>query len=150
MGCVNSKKAVAGDPSSSPAYDTVTYVRSYSRKCVNGSGRNAEPRLGVSSSKGHSSSGVVAVSGQEKTREGDPKPEKDVEEKNLKERGGGNGKGSLRANGSLNMRAGVSHGFVEAEHIAAGWPPWLTSVAGEAIQGWIPLKSDAFEKLDKV
>lgn len=40
--------------------------------------------------------------------------------------------------------------YVEAEQHAAGWPPWLTSAAGEAIQGWVPLKAEAFEKLDKV
>ncbi|TKY65136.1 serine/threonine-protein kinase [Spatholobus suberectus] len=51
-------------------------------------------------------------------------------------------KGSLR--GSVSLR------FVEAEQIAAGWPPWLTSAAGEAIQGWVPLKTDSFERLDKI
>lgn len=48
------------------------------------------------------------------------------------------------------MRLGLSHRFVEAEQNAAGWPSWLTSVAGEAIHGWVPLKTDSFEKLDKV
>ncbi|KAK1432892.1 hypothetical protein QVD17_09794 [Tagetes erecta] len=40
--------------------------------------------------------------------------------------------------------------FCEAEHVAAGWPSWLTAVAGEAIQGWLPLKSDSFERLEKI
>jgi hypothetical protein len=39
---------------------------------------------------------------------------------------------------------------LEGEQVAAGWPPWLSAVAGEAIQGWIPLKADSFEKLQKV
>ncbi|CAH8382531.1 unnamed protein product [Eruca vesicaria subsp. sativa] len=39
---------------------------------------------------------------------------------------------------------------VEAEYVAAGWPPWLASVAGEAIKGWIPRRADSFEKLDKI
>lgn len=38
----------------------------------------------------------------------------------------------------------------EGEQIAAGWPSWLTSVAGEAIQGWVPRSADSFEKLNKV
>jgi len=38
----------------------------------------------------------------------------------------------------------------EAELIAAGWPSWLTSVAGEAIKGWVPRRAESFEKLDKV
>ncbi|KAF8091093.1 hypothetical protein N665_0453s0001 [Sinapis alba] len=39
---------------------------------------------------------------------------------------------------------------VEGEYVAAGWPPWLASVAGEAIKGWVPRRADSFEKLDKV
>lgn len=38
----------------------------------------------------------------------------------------------------------------EGEQVAAGWPPWLAAVAGEAIKGWVPRKADSFEKLDKV
>ncbi|KAJ4820677.1 Protein kinase superfamily protein [Rhynchospora pubera] len=39
---------------------------------------------------------------------------------------------------------------VEGEQVAAGWPPWLSSVAGEAIRGWVPRRADSFEKLDKI
>ncbi|KAE8703258.1 Cyclin-dependent kinase C-1 [Hibiscus syriacus] len=38
----------------------------------------------------------------------------------------------------------------EGEQVAAGWPAWLASVAGEAIRGWVPRLADAFEKLDKI
>lgn len=38
----------------------------------------------------------------------------------------------------------------ESEQVAAGWPAWLTAVAAEAIDGWVPLNSDAYERLDKV
>lgn len=38
----------------------------------------------------------------------------------------------------------------EAEQVAAGWPAWLSTVAGEAIKGWLPRRADSFEKLDKV
>lgn len=38
----------------------------------------------------------------------------------------------------------------EGEQIAAGWPPWLAAVAGEAIRGWVPRRADSFEKLDKI
>ncbi|KAJ4846932.1 hypothetical protein Tsubulata_010334 [Turnera subulata] len=34
--------------------------------------------------------------------------------------------------------------------VVAGWPPWLTAVAGEAIDGWVPRRADSFEKLDKL
>jgi hypothetical protein len=33
--------------------------------------------------------------------------------------------------------------------IVVGWPSWLTSVAPEAIAGWIPRRPDSFHKLDK-
>lgn len=38
----------------------------------------------------------------------------------------------------------------EGDEVVAGWPSWLTSVAGEAIKGWQPRRADAFEKIDKV
>ena len=39
---------------------------------------------------------------------------------------------------------------LEGELVAAGWPSWLSSVAGDAIQGLVPLKSDSFETMEKV
>lgn len=36
------------------------------------------------------------------------------------------------------------------EHIDAGWPLWLSSVAGEAIKGWVPRRANSFEKLHQV
>ncbi|GJW93860.1 probable serine/threonine-protein kinase [Tanacetum coccineum] len=39
--------------------------------------------------------------------------------------------------------------YVEVEQVAAGWPAWLSAVAGEAIHGWVPLKAESFEKLEK-
>ncbi|XP_010260205.1 PREDICTED: probable serine/threonine-protein kinase At1g54610 isoform X2 [Nelumbo nucifera] len=39
---------------------------------------------------------------------------------------------------------------MEGEQIAAGWPPWLAAVAGEAIRGWVPRRAESFEKLDKI
>lgn len=37
-----------------------------------------------------------------------------------------------------------------AARVIAGWPSWLVSVAGEAINGWIPRSADSFEKLEMV
>ncbi|VVA96523.1 unnamed protein product [Arabis nemorensis] len=36
------------------------------------------------------------------------------------------------------------------EQVAAGWPPWLSEVCGEALNGWLPRKADSFEKIDKI
>lgn len=38
----------------------------------------------------------------------------------------------------------------EGEQVAAGWPIWLSSVAGEAIKGWIPRSANTFERFYKV
>ncbi|XP_010912690.1 probable serine/threonine-protein kinase At1g54610 [Elaeis guineensis] len=43
----------------------------------------------------------------------------------------------------------VPNGF-SGEHEAAGWPSWLTSVAGEAVKGWLPRRANSFEKLDQI
>ncbi|KAJ6931953.1 serine/threonine-protein kinase [Populus alba x Populus x berolinensis] len=43
----------------------------------------------------------------------------------------------------------ISNGERGAQ-VVAGWPSWLTSVAGEAINGWVPRRADSFEKLDKI
>ncbi|KAI3460707.1 hypothetical protein Pfo_017370 [Paulownia fortunei] len=44
---------------------------------------------------------------------------------------------------------GKPHG-AKAEQIAAGWPSWLASVAGEAIHGWAPRSPDSYEKINKI
>ncbi|KAK7301516.1 hypothetical protein RJT34_12382 [Clitoria ternatea] len=51
---------------------------------------------------------------------------------------------------SLSFRLGNLHKYVQGEHVAAGWPAWLSAVAGEAIHGWVPMRADAFEKLEKI
>uniref|UniRef100_A0A6I9S7H4 [RNA-polymerase]-subunit kinase n=1 Tax=Elaeis guineensis var. tenera TaxID=51953 RepID=A0A6I9S7H4_ELAGV len=53
-------------------------------------------------------------------------------------------------NTSTSFRLGNLHRYIEGEQVAAGWPAWLTAVAGEAIQGWVPLKAESFEKMDKI
>nr|VDC92250.1 unnamed protein product [Brassica oleracea] len=50
----------------------------------------------------------------------------------------------------VSLRSGLSHGNVEAEQVAAGWPSWLSSAAPEAVHGWIPLRAEDFEKREKI
>uniref|UniRef100_A0A0A8ZDC8 [RNA-polymerase]-subunit kinase n=1 Tax=Arundo donax TaxID=35708 RepID=A0A0A8ZDC8_ARUDO len=47
-------------------------------------------------------------------------------------------------------RLGNIRRCVEGEQAAAGWPSWLSAVAAEAVQGWVPLRAESFEKLEKV
>ncbi|KAK9119068.1 hypothetical protein Scep_017161 [Stephania cephalantha] len=51
---------------------------------------------------------------------------------------------------SFSLRLGNLQKYVEGEQVAAGWPAWLSAVAGEAIQGWVPLRADSYEKLEKI
>ncbi|KAG8392008.1 hypothetical protein BUALT_Bualt01G0246900 [Buddleja alternifolia] len=38
----------------------------------------------------------------------------------------------------------------KGEQVAAGWPSWLASVAGEAIHGWAPRCPDSYQKINKI
>ncbi|KAH1111704.1 hypothetical protein GLYMA_04G165600v4 [Glycine max] len=78
-------------------------------------------------------------------------------EKKRTESGGGPSQSEVGESGrtssnceSLSFRLGNLQKYVQGEHVAAGWPAWLSAVAGEAIQGWVPLRADAFEKLEKI
>ena len=50
----------------------------------------------------------------------------------------------------VSLRSGLTHGNVEAEQVAAGWPSWLTSAAPEAVHGLVPLRAEDFEKREKI
>uniref|UniRef100_A0AA96NLI5 [RNA-polymerase]-subunit kinase n=1 Tax=Phyllostachys edulis TaxID=38705 RepID=A0AA96NLI5_PHYED len=55
-----------------------------------------------------------------------------------------------RGNSSSGTRLGNLYRCIEGEQVAAGWPAWLSAVAAEAVQGWVPLKAENFEKLGKI
>lgn len=120
MGCINSKRLVAGD---SPLHSAST--TGHGSGIVNPPSRNHSRTL-VSEHKGDGKS-------EDRSRDG-KKSKKDCS------------KGS----GNFSFKMSFSHRSVEAEQNAAGWPPWLTANAGEAIHGWVPLRADSYVKLDKV
>ncbi|OIW12468.1 hypothetical protein TanjilG_04217 [Lupinus angustifolius] len=91
----------------------------------------------------HSVAGTIVESGHH--HHGNSGSRTHSEEKKLKKNN------SKKSNGSFSFRIGFSHHrYVDAEQNAAGWPSWLTASAAEAIQGWIPLKADSFQKLEKI
>ena len=49
-----------------------------------------------------------------------------------------------------NPRRGNFSRQAQGDQINAGWPPWLSVVAGEAINGMVPRRADSFEKIVKV
>ncbi|KAL0431760.1 UNVERIFIED_CONTAM: protein IMPAIRED IN BABA-INDUCED STERILITY 1 [Sesamum radiatum] len=136
MGCISSKKA----GSESPPFG----ARSSSGR--RSSSSNGQGRL--------TSGSLLAVGPLEKIKE-EPEKEAGVEDENedsVKKR---SRSGNLRAlkRGSSHKRSVFSFKFgrlTEGEHVAAGWPAWLSAVAGEAIEGWVPLRSDSFERLEKI
>ncbi|TKW39772.1 hypothetical protein SEVIR_1G201800v4 [Setaria viridis] len=60
-----------------------------------------------------------------------------------------NGGGGADPPGGNQVISSVPQGF-SGEHVIAGWPSWLTSVAGEIVEGWLPRRADTFERLDKI
>ncbi|GAB4851231.1 hypothetical protein Ancab_030527 [Ancistrocladus abbreviatus] len=59
-------------------------------------------------------------------------------------------RGEKRRSSRMNPRLSNPPKHIHGEQVAAGWPSWLSAVAGEAINGWIPRRADTFEKLDKI
>ncbi|XP_020230085.2 probable serine/threonine-protein kinase At1g54610 [Cajanus cajan] len=48
----------------------------------------------------------------------------------------------------MNRILSVQH--FAGEYVDVGWPMWLSSVAAEAIKGWVPRRADSFEKFDQI
>lgn len=79
-------------------------------------------------------------------------------QKEKEEKGGGDDDGvhevqrprRERRRSKANPRLSNPPKHLQGEQVAAGWPPWLTAVCGEALTGWIPRKADTFQKIDKV
>lgn len=118
------------------------------------------------SSSGPPSSEIVAQRGRDKGGESDlavsGRREKVAAENAGAREGGGEvhggdqeqKDGSVRRRGERrrkpNPRLSNPPKNVHGEQVAAGWPSWLSAVAGEAINGWTPRRADTFEKIDKV
>ncbi|MED6179567.1 hypothetical protein PIB30_001859 [Stylosanthes scabra] len=62
----------------------------------------------------------------------------------------GNGENGVLAERKSVLRRILSVSHISGENVDAGWPMWLSSVAGEAIKGWLPRRADSFEKLEQI
>lgn len=133
MGCVTSKQAV----SVTPALD---HSGAFRDNAGVGSGR----------SRGGSGRSVVELEKKKKnSSKKNNRTESGLSGSDLGESGraiSNNGGGSE----SVSFRLGNLNKYMEGEQIAAGWPAWLSAVAGEAIHGWVPLRAESFEKLEKI
>ncbi|CAN6574734.1 unnamed protein product [Malus baccata var. baccata] len=173
MGCISSKRAAA---TASPCYEysaavshngSVLLQPSSSSLKKDNSASAATTNNNVSRSKSKakskSNSSEFKKSGSKKDhqnhRPGDVSEDRSVvggreSKKSRKEK-----EGSYHSHNSHNGGKGSAFSFrlgfssrssLEAEQISAGWPSWLSAAAGEVIYGWIPLKADAYEKLEKI
>ncbi|WOK92317.1 hypothetical protein Cni_G01008 [Canna indica] len=124
MGCVASKKAV----SVTPAVDSSGILRDHPERSGPISASSRRNRAGEGTQEGH--------------------PEREDEENRIESEE--HGKVGADNDSLQSFRLGNLHKYIEGEQIAAGWPSWLSAVAGEAIQGWVPLKADSYEKLEKI
>jgi len=82
---------------------------------------------------------------------GEPKKETQLQQQHQQNvEGNHRQRGARRRSSKPNPRLSNPPKNVHGEQVAAGWPSWLSAVAGEAINGWTPRRADSFEKLDKV
>lgn len=131
MGCITSKHGGGRPVTDSPA--PVVRKNSHGFTLSSSSSKNQSGRFEVDKDDEKLDENVKIIN-----------PKKSRELKKSKRDGSG------RKSGSFSFKLGFSQRFVEAEQLAAGWPAWLSSAAGEAVHGWVPLQADSFEKLDKV
>ena len=133
MVCVSSKQTV-------PVTPAADHFGGFRDNAVGGSGRSFD---GIGGD-------VVAQLNKTKSRKkkGSTRSESGLTESELGESGRTNF--TIGGGESVSFRLGNLHRYVEVEQVAAGWPAWLTAVAGEAIHGWLPLRAESFEKLEKV
>ncbi|KAI3812553.1 hypothetical protein L1987_17264 [Smallanthus sonchifolius] len=75
---------------------------------------------------------------------GDGEAQHGVDRKGEKDRKG------ERRRSKPNPRLSNPPNNIRGEQVAAGWPAWLSAVAGEAINGWTPRRADTFEKINKI
>ncbi|XP_044467687.1 protein IMPAIRED IN BABA-INDUCED STERILITY 1 isoform X2 [Mangifera indica] len=130
MGCVSSKKSVAGSPVVDDSAAKASTNDNATLNCV-------IPLKNPC--------GALEIDGKEEEERQEDHHDKGSRE--LKKSKKGN---SQRKTATFGIKLGLSHRHVDVEQIAAGWPAWLTAAAPEAVHGLVPIRADAFEKLDKI
>lgn len=131
MGCVFGKEIRSSRP---PSGDLVV-ERERDKSLAVPSGRREKVVVGTVSKPEEGGGGEVQNGGQ--------KVEEERKDENARRPRGG------RRRSRPNPRLSNPPKHIYGEQVAAGWPSWLSAVAGEAINGWTPRRADSFEKIDK-
>ncbi|PHU19619.1 putative serine/threonine-protein kinase [Capsicum chinense] len=135
MGCVSSKQARSHSPLPHNSSSLTATATTTSAVIINGDITDQNSH--------HVKAGFAPL---EKIKE---EPEREKKEESVIQRSFSNS--NKKANSEKKANFSIKFGrLTEGEQLAAGWPVWLTAVASEAIDGWMPLKSDAFQRLEKI
>ncbi|KAK6919066.1 Protein kinase domain [Dillenia turbinata] len=136
MGCACSKPSVVDDGEESPKEKAA--ISSDKRLSAVLSQKRSSIEIGRNSIRSDGSARIVLIERKSSTS-------MKVKDDEMKKKIEGKESGVLNYPG-----VGSVPKAVEGEQVAAGWPSWLSAVAGEAIKGWVPRRADSFEKLDKI
>uniref|UniRef100_A0A0D6QW09 Protein kinase domain-containing protein n=1 Tax=Araucaria cunninghamii TaxID=56994 RepID=A0A0D6QW09_ARACU len=137
MGCIFSKQPGSHEESSAS-------LPSVPKERVGSFNSARRPSLSVSLRKPENSNSLVGSNGVEEVKEA-------IKVKTKHNGNAGAEPGTReRRRERPNPRLSNPPKHIHGEQVAAGWPAWLSAVAGEAIKGWIPRRADTFEKLDKI
>ncbi|KAL1563131.1 Cyclin-dependent kinase C-2 C [Salvia divinorum] len=139
MGCISSKNARSDSPEYRRRHSSTSSRR---RRNING-----RRRLVAASSLLHNKTSYGPLEGIKEEPEKEEGLEEDEDEVCIKVRGSSRHSSSNRRAALFSFKFGR---MTEGEHVAAGWPSWLFAAAGEAIEGWLPLRSDSFKRLEKI
>ncbi|KZV33291.1 putative serine/threonine-protein kinase [Dorcoceras hygrometricum] len=137
MGCVFGKEISSSGPSSGAVVDGKGRVDIEERDSSRPSGKR-EKVVVDSVSKSEASVGV----GAGEIHNGENQRNEQKEETARRPKG-------ERRRSRPNPRLSNPPKHIHGEQVAAGWPSWLSAVAGEAINGWTPRRADTFEKIEK-
>ncbi|CAN6352122.1 unnamed protein product [Urochloa humidicola] len=144
MGCAASRPGTV----SSPAYEVSSSAASYNTVSRSASASaSASADLGSSSAVSIWSRRPVRLAAPAAAAAGDNDNDDDDHHRRRRRRSGREASATTTAPSRLGSNIGRS---VEGEQAAAGWPSWLSAVAAEAVQGWVPLRAEGFEKMEKV
>ncbi|KAL3634573.1 hypothetical protein CASFOL_021627 [Castilleja foliolosa] len=138
MGCVFAKEIQSAGPPDGEFVAVARENKGRERDSSVKSGRK-EKAVGVSVSK----SDAESNGGGREVQNGEEKNEERKDESARRAR-------SERRRSKPNPRLSNPPKNIHGEQVAAGWPAWLSAVAGEAINGWTPRRADSFEKIDKI